>query len=38
LPQQEVEIRGRAEPMTVRVVAEAKALTALVNTLSAAAA
>ncbi len=38
LPQQEVEIRGRAEPMIVRVVAEAKTFTALVNTLSAAAA
>jgi adenylate cyclase len=38
LPQQEVEIRGRAEPMIVRVVAEAKTLTALVDTLSAAAA
>ncbi len=38
LPPQEVEIRGRAEPMTVRVVAEAKMLAALVDTLSAAAA
>ena len=33
LPQQEVEIRGRAEPMTVRVVADAKALAALVDEL-----
>ncbi len=38
LPRQEVEIRGRAEPMIVRVAAEAKTLTALVDTLSAAAA
>jgi adenylate cyclase len=38
LPQQEVEIRGRAEPMTVHVVAEAKTLSALVDKLSAAAA
>jgi adenylate cyclase len=38
LPQQEVEIRGRAEPMTVRVVAEAKTLAALVDKLTAVAA
>ena len=38
LPRQEVEIRGRAEPMTVRVVAEAKLLGELVDKLSAAAA
>jgi adenylate cyclase len=31
LPQQEVEIRGRAEPMIVRSVADARALSALVN-------
>jgi len=31
LPQQEVEIRGRAEPMIVRSVIEAKNLSALVN-------
>jgi adenylate cyclase len=30
LPQQEVDIRGRAEPMSVRVVSEAKALAGLV--------
>jgi len=29
LPGKEVEIRGRAEPMTVRVVADAKALAVL---------
>jgi adenylate cyclase len=34
LPQREVEIRGRAEPMKVRVVAEAKALAALVDALA----
>jgi adenylate cyclase len=34
LPQREVEIRGRAEPMKVRVVAEAKSLAALVEGLS----
>jgi adenylate cyclase len=34
LPQREVEIRGRAEPMKVRVVAEARALAALVDKLS----
>jgi adenylate cyclase len=34
LPQREVEIRGRAEPMKVRVVAEAKALAPLVDTLA----
>jgi adenylate cyclase len=33
LPEKEVEIRGRAEPMTVRVVADAKALAALVDGL-----
>jgi adenylate cyclase len=33
LPQQEVAIRGRAEPMTVSVVADAKALSALVDRL-----
>ncbi len=31
LPQQEVEIRGRAEPMSVRVVGEAKDLAGLVE-------
>jgi adenylate cyclase len=31
LPQREVDIRGRADPMKVRVVAEAKALAALVD-------
>jgi adenylate cyclase len=31
LPQQEVEIRGRAEPMIVRTVKSAKALSALVS-------
>ena len=31
LPQQEVTIRGRSEPMTVHVVGDAKALSALVN-------
>ena len=36
LPQQEVEIRGRAEPMKVRVVAEAKTLAALVDGLASA--
>jgi adenylate cyclase len=35
LPQREVEIRGRAEPMKVRVVAQAKALTAIVDSLAA---
>jgi adenylate cyclase len=35
LPQREVEIRGRAEPMKVRVVAEAKALAALIDGLAA---
>jgi adenylate cyclase len=38
LPKQEVEIRGRGEPMTVRVVTEAKALSALVDRLNVAAA
>ena len=33
LPQQEVAIRGRAEPMTVSVVAEAKMLSALVGAI-----
>jgi len=31
LPQQQVDIRGRAEPMSVRVVSEAKALAGLVD-------
>jgi adenylate cyclase len=31
LPKQEVEIRGRSEPMIVRTVASAKTLSALVN-------
>jgi adenylate cyclase len=31
LPQQQVDIRGRAEPMSVRVVAEAKQLAALIE-------
>src|SRR5262249_61020741 len=35
LPQREVEIRGRAEPMKVRVVAETKALSALIDSLAA---
>ena len=38
LPQQEVAIRGRAEPMIVRSVAEAKTLSALVDDLAVAAA
>jgi len=38
LPQQEVEIRGRAEPMTVHVVTQAKVLAELVDKLGAAAA
>jgi adenylate cyclase len=38
LPEQKVAIRGRAEPMTVRVVADTKALSALVDSLGAAAA
>ena len=38
LPQEEVPIRGRAEPMIVRVVADARALSALVNELNAVAA
>ena len=33
LPRQQVEIRGRAEPMTVRAVASAKALAELVDRL-----
>jgi len=35
LPQRDVEIRGRAAPMKVRVVAEARTLSALVDTLAA---
>jgi adenylate cyclase len=38
LPQEEVPIRGRAEPMIVRVVADTRTLSALVNELSAVAA
>ena len=38
LPQQEVAIRGRTEPMMVRSVTDAKALSALVNDLDAVAA
>jgi adenylate cyclase len=38
LPQQEVAIRGRAEPMIVRSVADAKTLSALVNNVAVAAA
>jgi len=38
LPQQEVAIRGRAEPMIVRSVTHAKTLSALVNTVDVAAA
>jgi adenylate cyclase len=38
LPAQEVEIRGRAEPMIVRVIADAKALAPLVDGLGAVAA
>jgi adenylate cyclase len=38
LPRQDVEIRGRAEPMTVRVVAQVKLLSALADKLGAAAA
>jgi adenylate cyclase len=38
LPRQEVDIRGRAEPMTVRIVAQAKLLSALAEGLDAAAA
>ena len=34
LPQQDVEIRGRAEPMKVRVVTQAKILAALVDSLA----
>jgi adenylate cyclase len=34
LPQRDVEIRGRADPMKVRVVAQAKALAALVDSLA----
>jgi adenylate cyclase len=35
LPQRDVEIRGRAEPMKVRVVTQAKTLAALVDSLAA---
>jgi adenylate cyclase len=38
LPKRDVEIRGRAEPMQVRVVTEAKTLTELIGGLAAAAA
>jgi adenylate cyclase len=38
LPAQEVEIRGRAEPMIVRVIAEAKVLAPLIDRLGAVAA
>jgi adenylate cyclase len=38
LPQQEVAIRGRAEPMIVRSVTDAKTLTALVDDVDVAAA
>jgi adenylate cyclase len=38
LPQQEVEIRGRAEPMIVRSVTHAGTLSALVNDVDVAAA
>jgi adenylate cyclase len=38
LPQQEVTIRGRAEPMIVRAVADTRTLSALVNELNAVAA
>jgi adenylate cyclase len=38
LPAREVEIRGRAEPMIVRVVAEVKVLGALIDGISTAAA
>src|SRR5689334_2081706 len=38
LPAQEVEIRGRAEPMIVRVIADAKVLAPLVDGIAAAAA
>ncbi len=38
LPQQQVEIRGRSEPMIVRSVSDAKALSALVNDVQIAAA
>jgi adenylate cyclase len=38
LPQHEVAIRGRAEPMIVRSVANAKTLSALVNDMDVAAA
>ena len=31
LPEQEVAIRGRAEPMTIRVVKRAKTLSALIS-------
>jgi adenylate cyclase len=38
LPRQQVEIRGRNEPMTVRVVASAKTLSELIETPTKAAA
>ena len=38
LPAQDVEIRGRAEPMTVRIIADAKVLAPLVDGLAAVAA
>jgi adenylate cyclase len=38
LPEQEVAIRGRAEPMIVRTVANASALSALINDVDAVAA
>jgi adenylate cyclase len=38
LPAQEVAIRGRSEPMTVRIITDAKSLSALVDTLDAVAA
>jgi adenylate cyclase len=38
LPQQEVAIRGRNEPMIVRTVTDARALSALVNSEQSAAA
>jgi adenylate cyclase len=34
LPQRDIEIRGRAEPMKVRVVAEAKTLAALIDAVA----
>jgi len=38
LPQQEVTIRGRSEPMIVHVIGDAKALSALVDDVQIAAA